>query len=164
MLLLGFICPSIFLNINELNRFIAGKNDLMVDSRKQETFLLGGVASLTRCVGKIILFNSVTKQRVFHLRPSDCSVLKRNLCEIVLYSLFHHFSNNIFNCKMKEVIFWRKTKSNTLRLHLAVIYYRVSPSNCHVKNRHISASESLEKLYDEANESYLAAVFAHIND
>ena len=42
--------------------------------------------------------------------------------------------------------------------------YRVSPSDCHVKNRHISASEPLEKLYDEANESYLAAVFAHIND
>ena len=42
--------------------------------------------------------------------------------------------------------------------------YRVSPSDRHVKNRHISASEPLEKLYDEANESYLAAVFAHIND
>jgi len=40
----------------------------------------------------------------------------------------------------------------------------VSPGDCHEKNRHISASEPLEKLYDEANESYLAAVFAHIND
>ena len=40
----------------------------------------------------------------------------------------------------------------------------MSPSDCHVKNRHISASEPLEKLYDEANESYLAAVFARMND
>ena len=43
------------------------------------------------------------------------------------------------------------------------ILYRVSPSNCLVKNRHISASQPLEKLHDEANESYLAAVFAHNN-
>ena len=42
--------------------------------------------------------------------------------------------------------------------------YRVSPSDCHVKNRHISASEPLEKLYDGKNEIYLAAVFAHVND
>ena len=32
------------------------------------------------------------------------------------------------------------------------------------KNRCISASEPFEKLYDGANESYLATVFAHIND